>query len=150
MGARREVVSAVAERYRSAGRVEKGRILDELCADDGLASQACGPGVAAARRHRRETRGPRAAQRAIRRDDQGRTHGAVGSVRSRVRQAARGDDPDPFAGAGATRPIAARRRRAGAGARGERGDHRSDAGRREGCGSGRPSAACRLLLGDAS
>jgi hypothetical protein len=31
MGARREVLSAVAERYRSAGRVEKGRILDALC-----------------------------------------------------------------------------------------------------------------------
>jgi len=31
MGARREVVSAVAERYRLAGRTEKGRILDELC-----------------------------------------------------------------------------------------------------------------------
>src|ERR1700674_3899958 len=31
MGARREVVSAVAERYRLAGRAEKGRILDELC-----------------------------------------------------------------------------------------------------------------------
>jgi Integrase core domain len=31
MGARREVVSAVAERYRSAKRAEKGRILDELC-----------------------------------------------------------------------------------------------------------------------
>jgi hypothetical protein len=35
MGARREVVSAVAERYRSAGRTEKGRILDELCATTG-------------------------------------------------------------------------------------------------------------------
>jgi hypothetical protein len=44
MGARREVLSAVAERYRSAGRVEKGRILD------GLASQARGSGIAAARR----------------------------------------------------------------------------------------------------
>ncbi len=32
MGARREVVSAVTERYRSAKRGEKGRILDELCA----------------------------------------------------------------------------------------------------------------------
>src|ERR1700747_3157084 len=32
MGARREVLSAVAERYRSAKRAEKGRILDELCA----------------------------------------------------------------------------------------------------------------------
>ena len=35
MGARREVLSAVAERYRSAGRAEKGRILDELCATTG-------------------------------------------------------------------------------------------------------------------
>src|SRR6202047_3750579 len=35
MGARREVVSAVAERYRSARRTEKGRILDELCATTG-------------------------------------------------------------------------------------------------------------------
>ena len=31
MSARREVTAAVAERYRSAGRAEKGRILDELC-----------------------------------------------------------------------------------------------------------------------
>ena len=31
MGARREVVLAIAERYRLAGRAEKGRILDELC-----------------------------------------------------------------------------------------------------------------------
>jgi hypothetical protein len=35
MGARREVLSAVAERYRSAWRREKGRILDELCATTG-------------------------------------------------------------------------------------------------------------------
>jgi hypothetical protein len=35
MGARREVVSAVVERYRSAKRSEKGRILDELCATTG-------------------------------------------------------------------------------------------------------------------
>jgi hypothetical protein len=35
MGARREVLSAVAERYRSARRREKGRILDELCATVG-------------------------------------------------------------------------------------------------------------------
>ncbi len=47
MGARREVVSAVAERYRSAGRREKGRILDELYGGDGLASQACGAGAGA-------------------------------------------------------------------------------------------------------
>jgi hypothetical protein len=31
MRARREVLSAVAERYWSAGRVEKGHILDALC-----------------------------------------------------------------------------------------------------------------------
>ena len=31
MGARREITAAVAERYRSAGRAEKGRTLDELC-----------------------------------------------------------------------------------------------------------------------
>jgi hypothetical protein len=35
MGARREVLLAVAERYRSAGRVEKGRILDALCRTTG-------------------------------------------------------------------------------------------------------------------
>ena len=35
MGARREVVWAVAERYGVAGRREKGRILDELCATMG-------------------------------------------------------------------------------------------------------------------
>src|SRR5262245_32617884 len=35
MGARREVVSAVADRYRSAGRREKGGILDELTAVTG-------------------------------------------------------------------------------------------------------------------
>src|SRR3979490_2499243 len=35
MGAQREVVSVVMERYRSAKRAEKGRILDELCATTG-------------------------------------------------------------------------------------------------------------------
>ncbi|UGX99476.1 hypothetical protein G6321_00054410 (plasmid) [Bradyrhizobium barranii subsp. barranii] len=35
MGAQREVVSVVTERYRSAKRAEKGRILDELCATTG-------------------------------------------------------------------------------------------------------------------
>ena len=35
MGARREVVSAVTERYQSAKRAEKGRILDALCATTG-------------------------------------------------------------------------------------------------------------------
>src|SRR3954466_6156508 len=35
MGARRGVLSAVMERYRSSGRLEKGRILDALCATTG-------------------------------------------------------------------------------------------------------------------
>jgi hypothetical protein len=35
MGARREVVAGGGERYRSAGRAEKGRALDELCAVTG-------------------------------------------------------------------------------------------------------------------
>jgi hypothetical protein len=35
MGARREILSAVAERYRSAGRVEKGCVLDALCRTTG-------------------------------------------------------------------------------------------------------------------
>ena len=35
MGARREITAAVVDRYRSAGRVDKGRILDELCAVTG-------------------------------------------------------------------------------------------------------------------
>jgi hypothetical protein len=35
MQARREVVAAVAKRYRSSDRTAKGRILDELCATTG-------------------------------------------------------------------------------------------------------------------
>ena len=35
MGVRREITAAVAERYRQAGRTEKGRILDELCSVTG-------------------------------------------------------------------------------------------------------------------
>jgi hypothetical protein len=35
MGARREVLAAVAKRYRTAGRSEEGQILDELCATTG-------------------------------------------------------------------------------------------------------------------
>jgi hypothetical protein len=44
MGARREVLAAVAERYRAAGRCEKGRMLDELCATTGWhRKHACEP-----------------------------------------------------------------------------------------------------------
>jgi hypothetical protein len=62
MGARREVVSAVAERYLSAKRGEKGRILDELCATTGwhrkhavraLRHKTVTPGEVSAPRERR-------------------------------------------------------------------------------------------------
>ncbi|MBR0965551.1 hypothetical protein JQ554_15775 [Bradyrhizobium diazoefficiens] len=94
MGARREVVSAVTERYRSAKRAEKGRILDALCATTDW--------------HRKH------AARALRQHEPVRPHGveaprerrrkcgatirdaltALGGVGSGVRQAAQGDDPD--------------------------------------------------------
>ena len=35
MAARREITAVVVDRYRVAGREEKGRILDELCAITG-------------------------------------------------------------------------------------------------------------------
>jgi Integrase core domain len=67
MGARREVVSAVMERYRSAKRAEKGRILDALCATTGwhrkhavraLRSRATvGPGEVEAQQERKRRYG---------------------------------------------------------------------------------------------
>ena len=53
MGARREVVSAVIESYRSAKRAEKGRMLDALCATTGWHRKHA---VRALRQH--ETAGP--------------------------------------------------------------------------------------------
>jgi hypothetical protein len=80
---------------------------------------------------------------------QRRAHSIVGSVGSRVRQAARGDDSDPSASTGATWPIAAQRRRAWAIAC-ERRNDRSNARRREGGGSGWPSPTGGLLRRDPS
>ena len=64
MSARREIRAAVVDRYRSAGRADKGRILDELCAVTGWhrkhAVRALAIHVAispAARRQRRSTYG---------------------------------------------------------------------------------------------
>ncbi len=59
----------------------------------------CGPGRSRSDRDRRR------AQRTLRRCDQGRADGAVGSVRPGLRQAAEGDDPDAAAGARAARPA---------------------------------------------
>jgi hypothetical protein len=123
MGARREVLSAVAERYRSAGRVEKGRVLDALCRTTGWHRKHA---VRALRRcvadKAVETRAPR---------ERKRRYGltikdaltALWEASDRVcGKAARGEDPDPCAGTGATRPLASRRRRASAIARSERRD----------------------------
>jgi len=67
MGARREVVSAVTERYRSAKRAEKGRMLDALCATTGWhrkhavrtlrQHETVGPGGVEAPRERRRRYG---------------------------------------------------------------------------------------------
>jgi ABC-type Mn2+/Zn2+ transport system ATPase subunit len=64
MGTRREITAAVVDRYRSAGRMDKGRILDELCAVTGWhrkrAVRALASHVAIspeARRQRRPTYG---------------------------------------------------------------------------------------------
>ncbi|NJN36601.1 MAG: hypothetical protein HC794_05505 [Nitrospiraceae bacterium] len=43
MSARREITAVVAERYRAASRLEKGRILDELCAITGFGYWPSGP-----------------------------------------------------------------------------------------------------------
>src|SRR6202048_2249584 len=102
MGARREVVAAVTERYRSAERAEKGRMLDALCATTGWHRKHA---VRALRR--RATVVPGEVEAPQECDDQGRDDGAVGGVRPGVRQAAQGDDPDLAAGPRATWLIAA-------------------------------------------
>jgi hypothetical protein len=97
MGARREVVSAVTEHYRSAKRAEKGRILDALCATTGWHRKHA---VRALRQHETialdAVKAPR--ERRRRYGAKGRDDGAVGCVGSGVRQTAQGDDPDLAAG----------------------------------------------------
>jgi hypothetical protein len=61
MGQRQAVTKAIATRYRRAGRVDKGKILDELCATTGWhrshARKALGQAL------RRKMVRPRAARR---------------------------------------------------------------------------------------
>jgi hypothetical protein len=98
MGARREVVSAVTERYRTAKRAEKGRILDALCATTGWHRKHA---VRALRQY--EPARPNGVEAPR---ERGRKYGttikdaltALWEVGSGVRQAAQGDDPDLAAG----------------------------------------------------
>jgi hypothetical protein len=59
MGARRELVAAVAERYRQSGRVERGRILDELAAVTGWHRKHAIRALAGSTFEPRSRRGPR-------------------------------------------------------------------------------------------
>ena len=44
MGQRKAVAKAYATRYRWASKADKGKILDELCGDGGVAPQPCPQG----------------------------------------------------------------------------------------------------------
>jgi hypothetical protein len=88
MGARREVLAVVAERYRSAGRREKGCILDELTATTGWHRKHALRALSAMDAKPPEAKVARCRGRKY------DTDGTKGSFRSCLRQAACGDDPD--------------------------------------------------------
>lgn len=115
MGARREITLALVDRYRSVGRADKGRILDELCAVTGWRSQARGSG--ACQLCRDFAGGPAAAKADLWRPYQGCAGGSVGGFGSDLRQAAQGNDSHVAAFAGAAWPAQARPGRSSAGAR---------------------------------
>jgi len=82
LAARREVTAAVAERYRAAGRREKGRILDELCATTGWHRKHA---VRVLRAKAKPIGEPKPRKR--RYGAQGRAGCALGGLRSGLRQA---------------------------------------------------------------
>lgn len=106
MGARRELTAALVERYRSAGRADNGRILDELCAVTGWhrkhAVRVLASDVAIspeARRQRRPTYGAPIRDALV----------ALWEASDRIcGKAAKGNDSDVAAFAGAAWPAQAR------------------------------------------
>ncbi len=144
MGARREIKAAVSERYRVAGRAEKGRMLDELCKVTGWHRKHAVRALAD-----RPAAGPDAARQPhfyLRRRRQGCADGVVGGIGPDLRQAAEGDDPDIAAGTGATRPTEARCSRSCAGARDQRSNDRPASCRHQDRGGRRQAPSRRLLL----
>ncbi len=148
MGARREVLSAVAERYWPAGRVEKGYILDALCWTTGWhrkhAVRALRQRVVTA-----ETRVPR---------ERKRRYGTT--IKDALTALWEASDRVCGKRLVAMIPIllpALEQHGRLQLSEGEHGqllavgrDNRSNARRREGCGSGRPSPTGGLLLRDPS
>jgi hypothetical protein len=105
MGARREITAAVVDRYRSAGRADQGRTLDELCAVTGWhrkhAVWALASHVAISPEARRQPKADLWRRQRC-------AGGAVGSFGSDLRQAAQGHDFHVAAFAGAAWPAQSR------------------------------------------
>jgi len=96
LSARREVTAAVAERYRAAGRQEKGRILDELCATTGWHRKHA---VRTLRATAHPTSEPKARWRRYGVAIKDALGCALGGFRSGLRQASEADGPGAIAGA---------------------------------------------------
>ena len=148
MATRREVVTAIRERYGAATRAEKGRILDELVAVAGYhrkhAIRVLGRREAAITPDRAR-RG-----RAYGEDDRATLIALWGGVGPAVLEAAEAADPDPAAGAGAARPDLRGRRSAPSPAGSEPGDHGSPPVRGPGDRARRAATAGRVQLGGAA
>src|SRR5450631_791557 len=110
MGTRREITAAGVDGYRPGGRMDKGRILDELCAVTGWHRKHAVRALASHVRISPEARRQRSP-----------TYGAtIRDALVALRQASQGDDSDVVAFAGAAWPAQARPGRSSAGARRQR------------------------------